>query len=84
MQKTNGMKTHKAQGAIKWSQLLVTHTMHDTSKKHNYSTNHIRCSVVNPIQTVQRTLNNFEKATECNNLIATLKKIWTLVMFTTL
>jgi hypothetical protein len=41
MQTKNGMKPpHEAQGLVKWSQLHVTHTMHDTSMKHSCFANY--------------------------------------------
>ncbi len=41
MQTKNGMKPpHEAQGPMKWSQLHVTHTMHDTSRKHIWFANY--------------------------------------------
>ncbi len=41
--------------------------LHDMSKKQS-STNYKCFSVINPIQTIQIKLNNFQKAIECNNL----------------
>jgi hypothetical protein len=40
MQTKNGMRPHQAQGPMKWSQLHVTHTTHDTSGKHNCYANY--------------------------------------------
>jgi hypothetical protein len=39
-QTKNGMKPHQAQGLVKWSQLHVTHTTHDMSRKHICSGNY--------------------------------------------
>jgi hypothetical protein len=52
MQKKKNMKPHQAEGAMKWPQLHVTHTMHDMSKKHSCLTNYRHFDVVNPIQIV--------------------------------
>jgi len=60
---------------MKWSQLLVTHTTHDMSRKYSYSTNYNFFFVVNPIQTVQRKLNNFQKVIECSDLRVTYKNL---------
>jgi hypothetical protein len=67
MQTKNGMKPHQAQRVVKWSQLFVTHTMHDMNRKHNCSANYKCCSVVSPIQIVQIKLDSFNKAIGCNN-----------------
>jgi hypothetical protein len=40
MQTKNGMRRHQAQGLVKWLQLHVTHTTHDTSEKHSCYANY--------------------------------------------